>query len=108
MQIYYYPSADEDIYNIWKITCQKWSIQQADEYISGLYKTIMLTAQKDKHWRQLLKDYIADITTNNIYYVNYKRHYLFFKEFENNAGIGIIAVLHERMDIPNKIKEKII
>jgi toxin ParE1/3/4 len=42
----------------------------------------------------------------NIYFIRYQRHYIFFRQL-GQGNIGVIAVLHERMDLPNRLKEAI-
>jgi len=107
MQVFYYPSATEDIYGIWKATLEKWSEKQADEYVFGLYETTGSLYLKKTIWRKLPKEYVTKITENIIFFTKYKRHFIFFRELKNNQ-IGVIAVLYDGMDIPRRIREKLI
>ena len=106
MQVFYYPSATEDIYGIWKATLEKWSEKQADEYVLGLYETSENLYLKKVVWRKISKEYVAEITENTIFFIRYKRHFIFFRELEKNQ-IGVIAVLYDGMDIPKRIREKL-
>jgi toxin ParE1/3/4 len=107
MQVQYYSRANEDIYNIWATTLEKWSEKQADDYILGIHSTAGLAAEKNKPWRQLPRECISHITENNLYFVVYKRHCIFFKDLGNSLGIGVIAVLYDGMDIPARIRDRI-
>jgi hypothetical protein len=42
----------------------------------------------------------------NIYVSRYRRHYLFFREFESGKN-GVMSILHERMDIPARLIEEL-
>jgi len=106
MQAYFYSTANEDIYNIWVSTLDKWAEKQADDYILGIHNTANLAAKKDKPWRQLPRDWSSRVTEHNLYFVVYKRHYIFFKELGNGAGIGVIAVLYDGMNIPARLKDR--
>ncbi len=107
MQVHYYPSATEDIYGIWISTLERWGEKQADDYILGLYETAGSLYQKKSLWRRIPKEYVAEITENIIFFTKYKRHFIFFRELESNQ-IGVIAVLYDGMDIPKRIREKLI
>jgi plasmid stabilization system protein ParE len=39
-----------------------------------------------------------------IYFVRYEHHYVFFRELTKEV-LGVVNVLHESMDIPNRLKE---
>lgn len=106
MQVQYYSAADEDIFNIWANTLEKWSEKQADDYVLGIHRTAALAAAKDKPWRQLPGESISHVTESSIYFVVHKRHCIFFKELGDNNGIGIIAVLYDGMNIPARLKDR--
>lgn len=48
----------------------------------------------------------ADLTTW-AFFTGYDRHYLFFRELTNGM-IGVMAILHERMDIPVRLLEDLV
>jgi toxin ParE1/3/4 len=47
--------------------------------------------------------YTADLKAQ-AYFSRYERHYLFFRELPSGK-IGVMAILHERMDIPVRLHE---
>ena len=48
-------------------------------------------------WREVRHDQIT-----GVYFTRYEHHYLFFREL-SDGRLGIISVLHERMDLPNRL-----
>ncbi len=42
-----------------------------------------------------------------IYVSRYRRHYLFFREFDS-GNIGVMSILHERMDVPARLAEELV
>ena len=89
--------AIQDIEEIWLYTFQTWSIDQADRYHSLLVKEIdflitnPLSGKKQDHLR---KGYRS---------TKVKSHIIFYKVSETE--IEIIRILHESMDIPNRLYE---
>jgi len=56
-------------------------------------------------WRQLPKRLAvpADIK-RSAYFSRYEHHYVFFRELKN-GDLGIMSILHERMNLPVRLKE---
>lgn len=56
-------------------------------------------------WRQLPQRLTvpADIR-RKAYFVRYEHHYVFFRELDN-GDIGIMGILHERMDLAVRLRE---
>ncbi len=75
--------------------------RRADRYIRGIYKTMEKALGDRSIWRKVDHDEIS-----GIFFITYKRHFIFFRE-SPESGIGIVSILHERMDIPNRLKEDI-
>ena len=94
-----YPAARRRMIEIWHYTDKTWGEKQADKYIRGLYEAIDEIANKKYTWRKLEHE---DVT--GIYFVRYKHHYIFFRELPKEM-LGIVNVLHESMDVPNRLKE---
>lgn len=94
-----YPVARRRIIEIWHYTDKTWGEKQADKYVRGLYESIDELASKKYTWRKLEHEDV-----NGIYFVRYKHHYVFFRELSKEM-LGIVNVLHESMDIPNRLKE---
>ena len=91
--------AVEDLTNIWFYTLDKWSEKQADKYYNMLIDNFNEISKKPS----LGKNY-SDIF-KNILGLRVGRHIIFYREIQNNE-IEIIRILHEKMDLKNRIKEK--
>ena len=88
----------EDINAIWNYTAEKWSTQQANRYYNLILDEIEFVAanfETAKDFETIRKDYR---------YSKVKSHLVFFKKTKNNE-IEVVRVLHERMDIKNKLIE---
>lgn len=94
-----YPAARRRLVEIWHYTDSTWGEEQADKYIRGLYSAIEKTASNKYLWRKVEHEEIA-----GIYFVRYENHYVFFRELPKGV-LGVVNVLHENMDIPNRLKE---
>jgi len=103
MKIIYNPLVKEHLFNIYDITEEKWGENQADIYLNGLYETIELAAKKEKIWRKYL--YYHEDLVRPVYYVSYKKHFVFFEVAEKENTMIVLAVFHSAMDIPERLKE---
>ena len=94
-----YPAARRRIIEMWRYTDKTWGEKQADKYVRGLYEAIDEIAIKKYLWRKIEHEDVV-----GIYFIRYEHHYVFFRELSKNE-LGIVNVLHESMDIPNRLKE---
>lgn len=91
--------AVEDLENIWTYTFQKWSTEQADRYYNLIINEFEFIAKNfnvGKPMDNIQKGYRATIV---------KSHLIFYRKSWDNQ-VEIIRVLHQKMDIVTKIKEK--
>jgi len=89
----------EDIENIWLYTFENWSQEQADRYINLIFDEIeylSLNPSVGKDFNHVRKNYR---------YSKVKSHLIFFKKIQEDTDIEIIRVLHERMDIENRLND---
>jgi toxin ParE1/3/4 len=91
--------AIEDINKIWNYTVENWSIEQADRYYNLIYDEIEYIV-----WNFELAHDFSKIR-KSYKYSKVKSHLIFFKKDKNNE-IEIVRVLHERMNIENRLSEK--
>lgn len=86
----------EDLNNIWIYTAENWSVDQANRYYNSIVDEI---------------EYVSDNfeTANdfgnvkkNYKYSKVKSHLMFYKKTENTV-MEVVRILHERMDIRNRI-----
>lgn len=90
--------AVEDLNTIWDYTFEEWSEQQADIYYNLLLKSCEDIANNP----DLGKNYIGVRKELLGYKIN--RHIIFYRKLHEKP-IEITRILHERMDLTNRLKE---
>ncbi len=90
--------AVQDLTNIWNYTFEKWSEKQADTYYRMLLENCQLIAESPN----IGKDYAK--ITNELVGLKANTHIIFNRNFKNRP-IEITRILHERMDLKNKLTE---
>jgi len=91
--------AVDDLTSIWNYTFDKWSEKQADKYYNMLidnFNEISKNSSMGKNYSDIFK---------NILGLRVGSHIIFYRDIQNNE-IEIIRILHEQMDLKNRIKEK--
>lgn len=89
--------ASEDIEAIWLYTCENWSLEQADRYVNLLFDEIEYIAANPDQGRDcshLRKNYRSS---------KVKLHLIFYRFSKKENVVEIIRVLHERMDVENRL-----
>ncbi|WHO76809.1 type II toxin-antitoxin system RelE/ParE family toxin [Rhizobium sp. BT03] len=101
----FYPRADAAQDGIWRDTREAWGETQADTYILGLHAYLQRLCGDRLIWRHLPQRLAvpADIQ-RSAYFGRYEHHYVFFRELEN-GDLGVMSILHERMNLPVRLKE---
>jgi len=90
--------AVKDLTNIWNYTFDNWSEIQADKYYKMLIKNCQIIAENPYTG----KNYEAILTGLRGHKIG--RHIIFYS-IENENKILIIRILHENMDLKNRIRE---
>ncbi|MEM0931367.1 MAG: type II toxin-antitoxin system RelE/ParE family toxin [Bacteroidota bacterium] len=90
--------AVEDLTGIWEYTIEKWSEQQADRY----YKSLLDSFQDIANNPELGKNY--DGITKDLLGLKTSRHIIFYRK-RIDQPIEITRILHEQMDLKNRIVE---
>jgi toxin ParE1/3/4 len=88
----------EDINNIWIYTAENWFVEQADRY----YNLIIDEIEYIAHNLDMARDFGK--IRKSYRYSKVKSHIIFFKKDKTNE-IEVVRVLHERMDIKNRLAE---
>jgi len=91
--------AKQDLENIWLYTFETWSIEQADRYINLIIDEIEYVAEKPNSgfdFSSIRKGYLR---------TKIKSHLIFFKIDKKNNMVEIIRILHQRMDIENRLND---
>jgi toxin ParE1/3/4 len=87
-----------DINNIWIYTAENWSIEQADRYYNLILDEIEYIAQNlemARSFSAIRKDYHCS---------KVKSHLIFFR-ITKAKEIEVVRILHERMDIENRLTD---
>jgi toxin ParE1/3/4 len=90
--------ANQDIEKIWLYTCENWSLEQADRYYNQIIDEIEFIAENFESGKSV--DYIKKGYRTSLV----KSHIIFYRKSKNNI-VEIIRVLHQKMDIENRITE---
>ena len=90
--------ARKDLEKIWVYTVKSWSVEQADRYLNQIFEEIELIACKPENgtdYGGIRKGYFR---------TKIKLHFIFYKIENTTKTVEVIRVLHEKMDIENKLK----
>jgi len=90
-----------DLTGIWKYTIDMWGEKQAEKYYSNIINTFQQLADNPSIGRDY--SFIAD----NLFGFRIERHIIFYRIALNksNTTIEVVRILHERMDLRNRILE---
>lgn len=86
----------EDLNNIWLHTAENWSVKQANKYYNLILDEIEYV------WENFETTQDFGNIRKNYKYSKVKSHMVFYKKAENNE-MAIVRILHEKMDIKNRI-----
>ena len=86
----------EDLNNIWVYTPENWSIEQANRYYNLIVDEIEYVSGNF----EVTKDF-GNIR-KNYKFSKVKSHLVFYKKIENTE-MEVVRILHERMDLKNRI-----
>lgn len=84
------PAAAADLDNIWDYTAEEWGVEQADRYTDDVQSTCRGLARGEKRGRDV------DVRSGYLKHAVGK-HFVFFRTTE--AGIEVIRILHQSMDV---------
>ena len=90
--------AVSDLEEIWLYTVEKWSVEQADRYYNLIFDEINYTCRNSnagKSMKHVRKGYRAS---------KVKSHLIFYRVL--NKTIEVIRILHERIDIEERLNIK--
>jgi len=101
----FYPPADEAQDDIWQYTVDQWGEEQAEKYIIGLHTHLQALAKKQKLWRSLPSGPLVPSDLDmEVYFSKYEHHHIFFRTL-SKGRIGIMSILHERSNIPVRLRK---
>ena len=90
--------AIDDLNNIWNYTFEKWSEKQADKY----YTILKMACNGIGENPEIGKIYNG--IKDNLFGFKSGKHIIFYQQISNDK-VEIIRILHERMDLNNRILE---
>ncbi len=90
--------AIDDLNDIWEYSFEKWTVKQADKY----YETIKLACNTIGQNPNVGKEY--DGINKNLLGLKSGNHIIFYQSLAEDK-IEVIRILHERMDLKNRISE---
>jgi toxin ParE1/3/4 len=91
--------AVEDLTQIWNYTFDKWSENQADKYYLMILENcneVALNPESGKKYSVIAEDLLG---------FKAGRHIIFYRKLAENV-VEITRILHEQMDLKNRIIEK--
>ena len=86
-----------DLEEIWLYTLEKWTVDQANRYYTLIFDEINFICKNinaGKSMEHVRKGYLAS---------KVKSHLIFYRILNNT--VEIIRILHERMDIENRLND---
>jgi toxin ParE1/3/4 len=89
----------DDLTQIWNYTFDEWSESQADKY----YQMLLDNCEEIANNPDLGKNYSGVI--ENLLGFKAGRHIIFYRRIEDNF-VEITRIIHEQMDLKNRIKDK--
>ena len=93
------PAADRALDEIYEYTAANWGEAQADAYIEGSFGFFGDIQAKQVLWRSLPAEFGVVG-----YFNKFQHHFVYWREM-GTGGIGIVAILHERMHQIDRIRE---
>ncbi len=90
--------AVEDLSEIWEYTVETWSEKQADKYYKLLIDGCSELAKNPKLGKAYFEIY------SKLFGKLCSKHIIFYRIIDKST-IEIIRILHEQMDLKNKLKE---
>jgi toxin ParE1/3/4 len=90
-------AAVTDLQEIWIYTCRNWSVEQADRYYNLIMDEIEFLSLNPLSGRSV------DFIKEGYYASKVKSHLVFYRAI-SNGEIEVIRILHQNMDVIQRIK----
>lgn len=91
-------AAADDLEGIWLYTVARWSLEQADRYLGLLVDGFDLIRNDPKRGRDFAH------VREGYWCLNVGAHLIFYRLNEAHHEVEVIRILHERMDIENRLR----
>ncbi|WP_258105697.1 type II toxin-antitoxin system RelE/ParE family toxin [Marinoscillum sp. MHG1-6] len=89
--------AVQDLSDIWNYTYDRWSERQADnnhELLTSTFNSIATNQQQERNYEGIRRD---------LFGIKVNQHIVFYRIISNEL-VEITRILHERMDLKNRLK----
>jgi len=93
------PLAKRQVEDIWLYTEDAWGEDQANGYVNGLFGFLETLPHKKHLWRAVPRE-----SLRGAFCAPYREHIVFFRQLSGQT-IGVLAVPHQRQDIPHRLRE---
>ena len=84
---------------IYRYTRDRWGIEPADRYITGLFETLGRIETHGAASRPVPAQFGVEG-----YFFRYERHFVYWRRL-GNGDVGIVTILHERMHQIDRFRE---
>jgi toxin ParE1/3/4 len=84
-------AASHRLDEIYRYTRDRWGVEQAERYITGLFEAFGKIETHEVMSRPVPAEFGVDG-----YFFQYERHFVYWRKL-SNGDIGIVTILHERM-----------
>ena len=91
-------SAVKDLSDIWHYTVEKWSESQADKYYNLILNACSAIAKKPQVGK------VYDEIYHDLKGKKTSKHIIFYRVMDDQS-VEIARILHERMDLKNRLKK---
>ncbi len=91
-------SSKRDLNEIWEYTLNKWSLTQADKYYKLLVESFQKLADNPTYGRSY------EVVDAKLMGFKTGRHLIFYEQIDDKT-IEISRILHDSMDIKNRLKK---
>jgi toxin ParE1/3/4 len=92
------PRAVRDIEQIWTYTAERWGAAQAERYVRSIRDLCAALASGERVGTD------ASDVRRSYRKIRAGRHVVFFR-FQPDGSVEIVRILHERMDMPARLRE---
>jgi toxin ParE1/3/4 len=92
-------AASHRLDEIYRYTRDRWGVEQAERYITGLFEAFGKIETHEVMSRPVPAEFGADG-----YFFRYERHFVYWRKL-SNGDIGIVTILHERMHQIDRLRE---
>jgi toxin ParE1/3/4 len=91
------PAARADLDEIWEYTTQQWGIERAERYIRDVVDACQAVADGRRQGRAI------DDIRKGYYKLAVGSHLLFYR-MAKDGTVDVVRILHQRMDIPERLR----